>query len=378
MAQIELATLFSRHTAERIAQIGIEVARALGVPVDTWRAGDPTKAGYYYIGETLGSVEDAVVEFIRGGYLDYAEGDWLTVVADQVYNVQRPEATYATPGLVLANSSGFVYDFDAGDLTARASSTGKTYHSTSGGTLSSGGTLAVQFVADEPGADSSASPDEVDELVTQFLGVTISSSTQSLANDELDDESLRVLCRESTGPLSPAGPADAYAFVAKSSDLTGNGETTKTLVTDDSDTGFVTLYLAGASGPVSGQAIVAVDAAIAQWAAALCQTPTILNATALPVALDVTVYVRSVLGESEAAIQESVTSAIESLVASLPIGGNDGFLHRALLISKIQQTYPGYIYNVVITTPADDVAVAENEVVTISGTPTITVEFDDA
>src|SRR5690606_38669450 len=153
----------------------------------------------------------------------------------------------------------------------------------------------------------------------------------------------------------PNGPSDAYEFVALNSTLTGTTEPTKAASDGDNTDGTVTLYVAGASGPVSGGALTAVEDAVARWATPLCTAATVSNATEVEVAVEITVHVRTSAGLSEADVQARVAAAIEAVFAELPIGGNGGYLHAWMLTSAAHDALDGYAYNAVLAAPAADV-----------------------
>lgn len=377
MTTLTLSQLFSVETITNLYQRGLDVADALGLPVTSWRAGDPTRSLYWYTAEILNTLETAVSDYIKSDFLDYASGDWLTFVAEQKYGVERIEATYAAGDLTLSNAGTNQYDFDPGDLTFYNSTNQKTYHSTTGGTLAPSGTLVVSFEADEAGADSSAALDEIDELVTTFLDVSISTSEAAIGVDEQSDVSLREQCRDSLGALSPNGPLDAYTFVAKNSDLTGVTEITKADSIGNSVTGDVSVYLAGPTGAVSSGSRDAAEAAILQWATPLCVTPTVASAANVPITITATVEIYSTVGETESAIQTAVQDALSDFFASDEnrIGGDDGALHASKIESVIFSAFPGYIFNVTLSSPSGDTSIAAGQIATISGTPSITVVF---
>ena len=144
-----VTTLFTVETAAKIFSTGLELASALGLPVTSWRAGDPTRSYYKFVAQKLAALDGVSGEYIKAGFLSTATKKWLTVLAFEVYNVTRGEATYANPTVTVTNTGGGHYEVEAGDLTFKNSITGKTYHNTSGGTLSSGTTLTFDLVADE-------------------------------------------------------------------------------------------------------------------------------------------------------------------------------------------------------------------------------------
>src|SRR5262249_9122817 len=116
MSVLPLASLLVHETKEAIYTKGLEIADAVGLPVTSWTAGDPTRSLYHLVSEILATVEDVVVVWIGAAFLDYAEGDWLHIKAQQDFNVDFIAATYASTDVTLTNAGGGLYVLDVGDL----------------------------------------------------------------------------------------------------------------------------------------------------------------------------------------------------------------------------------------------------------------------
>lgn len=380
-----LASLLTVETAAQIYARGLAVATGLGLAVTSWVVGDPTRSLYHYLAEVLETLEINVAGYVASGFLDYATKDWLTVLAKQVFGVDRVEATFATTGVTLTNGGGGLYTIAVGDVTVKASGTGKTYTNTSGGTLASGPatTLTLDFAADEAGASSSAGAGTIDTMVTTMLGVTCSNALAAVGLDAEEDEALKDRCRAKLGMLSPNGPRDAYDFVVRSSALTGVSEITRSRTIADSLTGNVTTYLAGASGPVSGAAVTAAQAAIEKWAAPLCITPTATNSSSVSVAVTYELWLYDSVGETGATILATVLSSLQAMFRTRPIGGDianntpPGKLWKSLIESTIREAYPNHAFRVSVPVPAGDTTLAINEVAAL-GVVTGTIHLEAA
>jgi hypothetical protein len=354
---LSIAAMVVRQTAADILAIGLEVATAVGLPATTWRSGDPTRTTFKYLARVLASLEDQNGAFIESAFLRSASGDYLTIVAEDTYGVTPGEATYATPSVTITNTGTRRYALDPGDLVVRSSANGKTYHSVDAGTWNGGTTLAISFIADEAGSDSSCGVNEIDELVTTFLGLTITASTASTAADAQDEDSVKQACEDSRGALSPNGPADAYNYVVKNSELTGSVEITRAETFDGGDL-EVNVFVAGNAGIVSGVALAAAQDAVEQWATPIGFRPTVANATALPTALEA-VFVGDNLPDDFAS---KAAEAWSTLVNTYRIG-------KRLTLSTINQTLRNAVpeaNDLILTLPAADVAPASNEVITVS------------
>ncbi len=324
MTVLSVTALFVVQTAAEILEAGLGLAESLGLPVTSWRSGDPTRSLYHYLAEKLATLDTVQATHVKNGWLSSAVADanesgtseWLKILALEVYGVTATEATYATPTVTVTNTGGGFYVVDAGDLTFKASALDKTYHNTTAGTLSAAATVTFDLVADEAGSDSTVGVDEVDELVTTLLGVVVDSSTAAVANDEQAPDAIAEQCRATLGALSPDGPPDAYEYVVRNAELTGVTDITKAKSTGDSTTGIVTVYVAGPSGPVAGASVTAAQAAINIWATPLTITATVANATGVTINVTATVSGEDIPADAD----DLCTTALEALFATFNIG----------------------------------------------------------
>lgn len=358
---ISLSSLISAATASQILSTGLQVAQALGLSVTTWRDDDPTRVTFHFLSEFLATKEGLAVEFVRSGFLSLARGQWLTLIAEDYYGVTRTEATFATSTVSLQNTGGGFYILDPGDITVENSTTGATYHNTTSITIGAGGSGTVDVVADEAGSSGSAAADEIDTLVTTYTGVTVTASTAAVGTDEQSDSSLRTQCLATLGALSPNGPADAYEYVCRDSELTGTTEITRAKSSGETTDGTVTVYVAGASGAVSGGAVTAAQDAVEQWATPLCITPTVASAVAVPIAITATVSGGSVPED----VEDQVESAVTAMLADIDIDG-------LVAVSAIYTVIHGVLVDngvtsptVTLTAPAADTDLDADEVPTI-------------
>lgn len=365
---INVLNLFTRETADKILSRGLAVAKALGLPVTSWRNGDPTKSLYHFAADFFDAQEKRNTEFAKSGFMSTAEDDWATVHAKEMYGVPRGEATYAAPTVTLRNQGGGVWDLGAGDLRMLCTATNKTYVSTDApGTLGPGDELTYALIADEAGAASSVGQNEIDDFVTPAgmatMGVVIVGSTSAAAQDEQSVTELRDQCGDTLGALSPNGPPDAYEKVCKDPELTGNTEINRATTVGDHDSGEVLVYVASASGTVTAPSVAAAQAACLRWATPICQLPTVQSAVANPVAVSA-----QILGpDIPASFLAAINGELGKLFLGLPIGGT---VYRSRLIAAIHAAVPQAV-SVNLITPAADVAMAADNVPTL-GTVSIT------
>lgn len=379
---LSLASLLIQETKASIYNTALGIARAVGVPVSTWQVGDPTRSLFHVESELLEQLEAVVVNFIKSGFLDHATGYWLKILAEQVFGVTVPGATYASTDVTLTNGGGGYYpDIEAGDLTFKNSATGKTYTNTTGGTLASGPgtTLTVTVVADEAGSGSSAGAGEIDEMVTTLLGVTCTNAEAAVGIDEQDESVTRQQCRDKLGNLSPNGPKEAYRYVARDRTLSGTSACTRVRVYSDSDVGDVTVYCAGPSGGVSEPDRALVEAGILEWATPLCITPAVYAATNVAVAITYSLWIYKSCGKTAAEVAEDVETALEQMFADREIGGDvvtsggTGKMYKSLIESTIRGVFP-QAFRVSVSTPSGDTSLTQGQVATL-GAVTATINL---
>lgn len=368
---IHVTQLFAVNTAAKILKLGLEVGQALGLPVTSWRTGDPTKSLYHYLSDVLAEHDSVIAEFVKAGFLSSAieaakaSGDdsWLRVLASEMYGVDAPEATYATPTVTLQNAGGGYYPRLVGEITVRCSATGKTYRNTNApAPLAAGTTVTYQLVADEPGSDSTVNADEIDEVVTTMLGVVVVSSTAGIGSDSPSPDEIGVLCDATLGSLSVNGPPDAYVAVCLNSELTGTVEVKRAYSVGDSTTGLARVYVAGATSGVSPEGVGLCQDACEKWATPQCVTPLVASALSVAVPLSTQITGAGIPADAASAIEREYVKYL----ASLPI---EGTVARSAVLAAIHRAVP-QITSAVLLAPAADVDLGVGEIA-VSGSITV-------
>ena len=388
-----LASLLVQETQPDILAQWLQICQTIGLPTTAWQAGDPTRALGMLESTLLSTLETEAVGFISAGFLDSAAqplpdgsiNPWLAILAQQFYGLIVPSATYATTSVTLTNSGGGIYEIAPGDLTFTLSvNPGVTYTNTSGGILTGVGspaaTLSVTVIASQAGAASNAGAGEIDTLVTALLGVSCTNPTAATGQNQQDAATTVQQCRNQQSAFSPGGPAGAYSFVALNQALTGLVDITKAREYDDSETGDVTLYIAGASGTVSSSDVAAVQAAVLANVTPLCITPTVYSAAGYTINVAYTLWIYSSVNQPLATITASIQTALQNMFAARPIGGDvippasTGALYQSLIEATVAGVYPSYTFRVTITSPAGDITLTQGQIAQL-GTVTPTINF---
>jgi phage-related baseplate assembly protein len=371
---ISLADLTTPLTRDEVKTSIYDVLASVGVDTTTWKPGAVVRTMIAAVAIVLAALSQLIALTTRSGFLDFAEDDWLTLVAKYVYGVDRIEATFGEGEVTLVNAGGGVYTMGVDDLVVSNPTTGKTFRNSSGFTLGALATLTVPIVATEAGAASTSTGNTITKLVTTLLGVTCTNANSVVGLDAESDPNLRARCREKLGSLSPNGPWDAYAYAAKGalrSDGTPIGVTRVRIIKDGY--GHVDVYCATASGPVTGTAtdlttdLGAVDDEIQHWAAPVAVMASAHSAVPVVQGVTYEIWMYNTSGLSQAQIQALVSAELAAYAAAVPVGGNvidndPGKVFVTALQSEIRSVRPAEIFKVTVTSPAADIVLAGSEV----------------
>lgn len=375
MSAPTLAQLIVQETKAALYAQALSFAETVGLPVTSWQTGNPTRSLYHIISTWWAAQEQIAARYVAAHFLDLAaqldDPQWLIAIAYEQFGYTAREATYATCTVQLTNTGAGVFDpIDAQSLTfAKTGDPNITYRNTTGGSLLDGSvtptTLDLTVECEVAGSDGSAAPGDL-TIVTSLIGVTATNITTATGIDAESATSIVAGCRAKLEALSPNGAAGAYAYVALNAAITGASDVTRVRVIDDSTTGDVIVYVASSSGAVSAPDLALVEAALVETALPFCMTLTCSSASALPVTTTITASVYDSVNATESEIKQAIVDAVGALFATIPIGGDgdDGKVFRARLISTVEQTFPGYVFDVVLAAPAADVALAVSQVAT--------------
>jgi phage-related baseplate assembly protein len=371
---IQIEDLFTPPTADEIKESIYNTLARLGTRTSGWKPGGVVRTIIAIVATILAAGFSLISDVAKQYFLEFAEGDWLTIIARHVYGVERIAATFASGQVTLTNSGGGEYGpFAPGEFTCAAPSLtngGKTYTNVSTFTLNSLETLAIDVIANESGSDSSAGIGTITTLVTSMVGVTCSNTLALVGNDAESDPNLKLRCREKQASISPMGPADAYAYAARSA-LRPNGSSvgvTRVRVPTPPGNGTLSVVVASASGSLASEDLGYVQTAILANATPIGATPTAVNASVKVqnVTCDIWIYTSS--GKTASELYQDVEDSITEMLSNQPIGGNPGddgngyvyvdHLRDALFCND-------KIYRISLATPSADVLLNSNEVPTL-------------
>lgn len=104
----------------------------------------------------------------------FSSGDFLTLVAAQLYSLVRVGATIAVQNMKLTSTAAVAYTIAAGGIWF-IGPTGNRWSAKTGGTLSAGGTLTIQIAAEGPGSRYNDPAGTIHTVLPQLPGVTASN-----------------------------------------------------------------------------------------------------------------------------------------------------------------------------------------------------------
>ncbi len=340
----------------------LELATLAGFPATSWQSGSVPRTLLQVQATVLAELAVLIRDIGRGGLLDDAEGDWLDLLVESLFDESRIQAVRTRGNALLAcAATAGPYTIAIGQLVA-TDPAGKEFRNITGGTVSSGGSLALEFEATEPGAAYNLAPNTLTILLTPIAGVTIDNPvvppattwiTQAGADEESDDQ-LRERCRAKWATQGTGATTDSYVFWAREA----SSQVRRVHVLEHSDQGtatdgHVTLYLASEVGTVDAQAVTDVSAYIAERRP-LCTTVHVVAATQVIVPITCTITVRA---EDKAAAEAIIGDYLDELQASIDIGST---VYTAAIIEQLMR--PQGVINAVLVAPAADVALDFDEV----------------
>lgn len=381
MSEVTLETLITAVTSTKIYAKLLTLAQAVGLSTESWQDGDPTKTLLDSVSRRDETRESLIVDAIRGGLLDLAEGGWLTLLARYGFKVERRGATFATCTVRYTNAgTAFAEIEEPEDSTTKNSTTEAFFRNTTVGVIPAGGFVDLEVIADVAGSDANSAVGEIDYLVTSIPNVTVSNTTAAIGTDEETDEELRARCRAKMQSISPNGPRGAYHYFATTPEYNEGAAITRTRVVPDSDTGDVQVYLAGAAGAVSSDDRQLAEDAIDAWATPLCIEATVSSATNFSQAVTYTLWVYDDVSLTVAEIEEAVENALLEALRTRPIGGDvippaaTGAIYKDWLEAVILRAVHPYGFKVTLATPTVDVALTIGQVMTL-GAVTATINL---
>jgi len=120
MSTVTLADLVAAPSVDDWRGTLLGFLSASNFPVTAW---DPTGNARGLVemeADALADVSKTIAAIASGGFLDYASGDWLTLLAKSVCDEDRKAGVVLIGTILLANSTGSGVPINPYDLTAES------------------------------------------------------------------------------------------------------------------------------------------------------------------------------------------------------------------------------------------------------------------
>ena len=369
-------------TSDEVLERFLQILEDAKVPARSWRKAGALRTILRVASIVYSDFTVLMAAAIRGGFLDLAEGNWLTALAKYVYGVERKPATFATGKVRFKNTGGGSFapgDYPAGSVRVYSSETKKAYLNAEPLSLGAFETKLVGIIAVEQGADSAAAPETIDSLETQLLGVEVINPDAAIGSDEENDEDLRQACRNKLASISGLRPRGVYEWAVRQARRPDGSPTNinRVVPSEASSTSEVTVYLASPSGaPLTVDLDAARDSieAIARPAGVRVY---VLPATEVAYSRSLTVWMRRTQGVDAQKIKSDVDAALREEIRKYKIGGykkppsNQGKLYSDFITGTAKSVHAS-IFDVDLN-DASDLNLATGEVVTLAVTTDVRI-----
>ena len=360
-AALQTATTADAYLTQILATLA-----ANGFPATAWQSGNAGRTLARADAEALADLRAVIADVVNGGFLDTATGDWLTLLAAGLFDLDRIAATYAIGEVTLTcSASAGPYNITAGSLVVSDGTRRWRSTNTSTLTLASGGTLTVEAKAESPGTAYNVSGAQVTVIVSPALaGVTVAAVSSWLTTTAVGDETdaaLRARCRLRWSTLGRGANLDAYEYNALNANASG---VTRAQCVPGGGDGTLVVYIAQSAATATGPQVATVQAHI-DSVAPVTDAPTVTAATAVTVNITATIYV--IAASDSAANRTLATDALSAYINGLDLG--DATVDVVKLGAAIYAA--AGIRDVDVVIPAADVGISAGQVA-VPGTYTLT------
>lgn len=347
---LPLDTLITPMTEEEVLERFIALLETLGIPARLWRKAGSLRTILRVVSIIYSQFTILMAAAIKSGFLDYAEGPWLTLLAYYVYGVERKPATFATGEITLTNNGGGIFSKGIGEyrvLKSISATEKKAYVNTAPFTLNPGESIKVPIQAVEVGSVSSAGPGEIDEQETTLYEVTVTNELAVWGADEESDPELRTVCRAKLASISVRGPRGAYEYAALRATRPDGSyvDINRVAISRGSSKGKVTMYCASPSGAPLSTDIDYVSENVEKVARPDSVTKEVLAASNVALARSLTIWAIRTDGVSADDLKSLAEKKLEIAMRAYKIGGiakppsTQGYLYADYIAGVVKSAH---------------------------------------
>lgn len=300
-----------------------------------------------------------IPEIAQSGFLQFAEGGWLDLIAASQYGLTRHPAVSTEGHVMFTAAEGF------GPYRLRVPTWIQTpgrvlYTTVAEVNVPRGTTVEADVRAERPGAKYNVGPNSLTALLTPLPGLSVTNLEDWITRagaDQESDERLRTRARLAWPALGSGATRDAY--VSWALDASPSVAKVGVLDMDPRGPGTVDVILAGEGGAVGADVVAEVNEVI-QRKRPLTSNVEVRSAIPRGIALEGTVSYQAAFGDD--AYWESA-SRLQAYQRDLPVGA---VVRRAAIfqiyMSPVGDTPLRGIVNLVLDSPPADVPLGDEEV----------------
>jgi uncharacterized phage protein gp47/JayE len=320
---IDLNTLIVPLKVDDVEAATLSTLQSMGFPVTSWISGSVARTLVRAWSRGISDLSQTVSNIAKGGYLSYAEGDWLTLLAKSFWNLTRIKAV-ATQGYVLVTLSSTAIGsttWNAGEFVVEDISRNAQFFNTSAFTLTPGSSVSVLVQAITPGTIGNVGNGTITRIITGVTaGASVSNPIYSgstwiatVGRNEETDTELKDRCVAKWGTLGAGGTEAALQYWALSA---GAVSVTKATVKRGTD-GAIDVYIASPVGAVSSTDLSTVTTVL-NSKRPLCSDLTVSSAVSYAFYVGGSVIATS---SQLSTAQSNVTANLNALFQGIPMGG---------------------------------------------------------
>ena len=364
---VSLLDIASQTTPANALALLLNYLTISGLPATAWQEGSVPRT--LLEGESVAYADamNLVAAITNGNILDLSEGEWLTLLAANVYQLTRKPAVFARGTATITNNSGSSFSQPAGSLLAASTQSTTSFRITDAIVgLANGAAIAVAAQAEEAGLGGNVAVNTITSLLTPYPGISINNPGTAnvwltqIGTREESDESLRIRCKARWPGRGGGKTLLAYEGMALEIEQVRQARVFPNKPGD----GKAIIVIAGDTNPLDNSVVLQAEALILPRAS-LCALVDVQAASAVNLTVVATAYVESAFAATAAA---DLDTALRTLIANRRIGQG---VYRAEIIEALMAV-PG-VGNVELSAPATNFSITEVEILSLLTAPTITI-----
>lgn len=346
-----LPSLLTSPTPASVRSSLVSGLVGLGIRADLWKQGGTFSTILTVISTLFAGFANTLTNAIAAGFLGYASGPWLVLLAYYVFGVIATPATYAAGPITLMNSGGGIYSYATGTFVIQNPITGQTYVNQAPFTIGANTSISTNFQAQVAGSVATSAAGQINAIVTQALGLSCTNPAPLLGQNADTDPQIVAKCQAARAGRSALGPQGAYLnAVLTAINASGNPVNINRISVVNTSDMAVTVYCASPQGVPTAEDLAAVSANVLAIAQPMQVTASVVACTPVTYSPILTAWCTPG-GPIASVVEEECQAAILLYVSLYPISGlprppdSQGYLYWSATVGVIKSAEPT-IYDV--------------------------------